>query len=94
MIPSARFISISFSGIAVNGLGQAYPEVVNAIIEETKKLGHVSNVLLQRAQCQIGEACCARFPSPKKSFFCNSGTEAVEAALKLARKHHRQAGAG
>lgn len=78
-----------FSGIAVNGLGQAYPEVVNAIIEETKKLGHVSNHYYNVPNVNLAKLLC-EISFAQKVFFCNSGAEAVEAALKLARKYFRK----
>lgn len=80
-----------FSGIAVNALGQAYPEVVNAIIEEAKKLGHVSNVYYNEPNVKLAKLLCD-ISFAQKVFFCNSGTEAVEAAIKLARKHFRREG--
>jgi acetylornithine/N-succinyldiaminopimelate aminotransferase len=80
-----------FSGIAVNGLGQAYPEVVNAIIDETKKLGHVSNYYYNEPNVRLAKLLC-EISFAQKVFFCNSGTEAVEASLKLARKYHRRLG--
>jgi len=80
-----------FSGIAVNGLGQAYPEVVNAIIEETKKLGHVSNYYYNEPNVKLAKLLCD-VSFAQKVFFCNSGTEAVEAAIKLARKCFRREG--
>ena len=80
-----------FSGIAVNGLGQAYPDVVNAIIEEAKKLGHVSNYYYNEPNVKLAKLLCD-VSFAQKVFFCNSGTEAVEAALKLARKCFRRAG--
>ncbi len=80
-----------FSGIAVNGLGQACPEVVNAIIEETKKLGHVSNYYYNEPNVKLAKLLC-EISFAQKIFFCNSGAEAIEAALKLARKYHRRQG--
>jgi acetylornithine/N-succinyldiaminopimelate aminotransferase len=80
-----------FSGIAVNGLGQAHPDVVNAIIEETKKLGHVSNYYYNEPNVKLAKLLC-EISFAQKVFFCNSGAEAIEAALKLARKYHRRQG--
>jgi predicted acetylornithine/succinylornithine family transaminase len=89
---SERMVYLDFfSGIAVNGLGQAYPEVVNAIIEEAKKLGHVSNVYYNEPNVKLAKLLC-EISFAQKIFFCNSGTEAVEAALKLSRKYFRQQG--
>ena len=80
-----------FSGIAVNGLGHACPEVVEAIIEETKKLAHVSNYYYNAPNVQLAKLLC-EVSFAQKVFFCNSGTEAVEAALKLSRKYFRRMG--
>src|SRR5690242_8638873 len=80
-----------FSGIAVNGLGQAHPDVVNAIIEETKKLGHVSNYYYNEPNVKLAKLLC-EISFAQKVFFCNSGAEAVEAALKLSRKYFRKKG--
>ena len=80
-----------FSGIAVNGLGHACPEVVEAIISETKKLAHVSNYYYNTPNVQLAKLLC-EVSFAQKVFFCNSGTEAVEAALKLSRKYFRRMG--
>ncbi len=89
---SERMVYLDFfSGIAVNGLGQAYPEVVNAIIEETKKLGHVSNYYYNEPNVKLAKLLC-EISFAQKVFFCNSGAEAIEAALKLSRKYFRKQG--
>ncbi len=80
-----------FSGIAVNGLGQAHPDVVSAIIEETKKLGHVSNYYYNEPNVKLAKLLCD-VSFAQKVFFCNSGTEATEAAIKLTRKYFRGKG--
>src|SRR5580658_2900013 len=80
-----------FSGIAVNGLGQAYPEVVNAISETARKLGHVSNYYYNEPNVKLAKLLC-EISFAQKIFFCNSGTEAIEAALKLSRKYFRKQG--
>lgn len=80
-----------FSGIAVNGLGQAYPEVVEAIVAEAKKLGHVSNFYYNEPNVKLAKLLC-EVSFAQKVFFCNSGAEAIEAAIKLARKYHRYQG--
>ena len=80
-----------FSGIAVNGLGQAYPEVVNAIIDAAKKLGHVSNYYYNEPNVKLAKLLC-EISFAQKVFFCNSGAEAVEAAIKLSRKFFRRQG--
>lgn len=73
------------SGIAVNSLGHCPPAVTEAIKEQAEKLIHCSNLYwiepqIKLAQKLVEESCC------DKAFFCNSGTEANEAAIKLARK--------
>jgi len=78
-----------FSGIAVNGLGQGNPEIVNAIINETKKLGHVSNYYYNEPNVKLAKLLC-EISFAQKVFFCNSGAEAVEAAIKLSRKFFRR----
>ncbi len=89
---SERIVYLDFfSGIAVNGLGQAHPDVVNAIIEETKKLGHVSNYYYNEPNVRLAKLLCD-ISFAQKVFFCNSGTEAVEAAIKLTRKYFRGKG--
>ena len=73
------------SGLAVNNLGHCHPAVVSAIKKQADKLLHVSNLYHIEPQSQLAEQltllCFA-----DKFFFCNSGTEAVESAIKLARK--------
>ena len=89
---SERMVYLDFfSGIAVNGLGQAHPDVVNAIIEEAKKLGHVSNYYYNEPNVRLAKLLC-EISFAQKVFFCNSGAEANEAALKLARKYFRRQG--
>jgi len=76
------------AGIAVNCLGHAHPELVKAICEQASRLIHVSNLYQVKEQADLGEALAAIVPAPLgRSFFCNSGAEANEAALKLAVKH-------
>ena len=76
------------AGIAVNSTGHSHPEVVDAIIEQSKKFLHMSGTdFYYEAQVQLAESfnAIAPFPGDKRSFFSNSGTEAIEAAIKLAR---------
>lgn len=78
------------AGIAVTNVGHCHPEVVAAIQDQAAKLIHMSGTdFYYRPQIELAErlARTAPGPSPKKVFFCNSGAEAVEAALKLARWH-------
>jgi len=77
------------SGIAVNSLGHSHPSLLKALEEQNKKLWHVSNLYKIPEQYELAKVLCkvANFDA---AFFVNSGTEAVEAAIKLARKHTRR----
>ncbi|QLH75462.1 MAG: acetylornithine transaminase [Methanomassiliicoccales archaeon] len=79
------------AGIAVNCLGHGHPELVKAICEQASKMIHISNLYYSKEQADLGEAIASIVPFPLEvSMFCNSGTEANEAALKLASKHTRR----
>ena len=73
------------AGLAVDNLGHCPPTVVNAIRKQAGKLLHVSNLYHIEPQSQLA-AELARLTFANKFFFCNSGTEANEAAIKLARR--------
>ena len=77
------------SGLAVCNLGHCHPGVVAAIREQAGKLIHVSNLYHIEPQIELAKR-LNRLSFGDKAFFCNSGTEAVEAALKLARKYSFQ----
>ncbi len=72
-------------GIAVNALGHANPELVQAVSAQLSTLGHVSNLYISPVVVELAERLLDQFGHPGKVFFCNSGTEANEAAFKLAR---------
>ncbi len=73
-------------GIAVNALGHAHPELVRTLTEQGKKLWHLSNVYTNEPALKLAaQLVDATFA--EKVYFCNSGAEANEAALKLARRH-------
>jgi acetylornithine aminotransferase/acetylornithine/N-succinyldiaminopimelate aminotransferase len=74
------------AGIAVCGLGHCHPAVTAAICEQAGKLTHVSNVYYTEPQTELAELLVANCFADKV-FFCNSGAEANEAAIKLARIH-------
>ncbi|MDF9408087.1 MAG: Acetylornithine aminotransferase [Pelotomaculum sp. PtaB.Bin013] len=74
------------SGIAVNNLGHCHPEVVDAISQQAKKLIHCSNLYYIEPQALLAKL-LAENSAMDKAFFCNSGAEANEAAIKLARKY-------
>lgn len=85
-----RYID-GFGGIAVTALGHAHPRITRAITEQAHRLIHSSNIFTISAQEDAGEALC-EISHMDKAFFCNSGAEANEAALKLARLHSRKRG--
>ncbi len=77
-----------FGGIAVTALGHAHPRIARAIAEQASQLLHTSNVFNIPLQQQAGEALCD-IAEMDATIFCNSGAEANEAALKIARLHAR-----
>jgi acetylornithine/N-succinyldiaminopimelate aminotransferase len=81
----------ALAGIAVNGLGHAHPVLVRAIAEQAAKLIHTSNLFRVPEQERAAERVCA-LAAMDNAFFCNSGSEANEAAIKLARLHGHQRG--
>jgi len=72
-------------GIAVTGLGHAHPEVTQTLIEQSKRLIHVSNLYYHEPQGRLAQRLVSLI-APGKVFFCNSGGEANEGLFKLARK--------
>jgi acetylornithine/N-succinyldiaminopimelate aminotransferase len=72
------------AGVAVNGLGHAHPNLVKAISEQAASLIHTSNLYHIPKQEELADRLCA-LSGMDKAFFCNSGCEANEAAIKLAR---------
>lgn len=76
-------------GIAVNALGHAHPFVTSVIASQLSTLGHVSNFFTSPTQIALAEKLLelSHAPAGSKVFFANSGTEANEAAFKLARVH-------
>jgi len=75
------------SGIAVNVLGHAHPRLVAALTEQAAKLWHTSNLYRVEGQERLAELLVA-VTFADKVFFCNSGAEACEAAIKAARRYH------
>lgn len=76
------------AGIAVCNLGHCHPEVADVVAQQARELVHVSNVFYQREQVELAEALKATCHMGKV-FFCNSGAEANEGAIKLARRYMR-----
>ena len=77
------------AGVAVNNLGHCHPKVVAALQEQAGKLLHCSNFYHIPLQIELAEWLCER-SFADRAFFCNSGAEANEAAMKLVRKHSRE----
>lgn len=77
------------SGVAVNNLGHCHPRVVVALQKQAQRLMHVSNHFHNEPQITLAKALVEN-SFADKAFFCNSGTEAVEAAIKLARRYARE----
>ncbi|CRM45321.1 MULTISPECIES: aspartate aminotransferase family protein [Pseudomonas] len=76
----------AIAGVAVTSLGHANPEIAAAIAEQSTQLLHTTNMFRIPWQEQLGERLCL-LSGMERAFFCNSGAEANEAALKLARLH-------
>lgn len=74
------------AGIAVCNLGHSHPRVIDALKEQVEKLSHVSNLYYTEPQAQLAKLLVEN-SFADKVFFCNSGAEANEAAIKLARKY-------
>src|SRR5262249_53068683 len=80
------------SGVAVNALGHAHPRLVEAIAAQAGKVMHVSNLFRIPEGERLAERLCAA-SFADYVFFCNSGAEAMECAIKCARKYHAVTGA-
>ena len=78
-------------GISVLSVGHSHPVLAAAIGEQAARLMHVSNLFYNDRAIELAEAICARTPFDRV-YFCNSGSEANEALLKLARRYHYDRG--
>ena len=81
------------AGIAVTSTGHSHPDVVAAIVEQAGRFLHMSGTdFFYELQVRLGEelSSIAPMPGPHKTFFGNSGTEAIEAGIKLARYHTKR----
>jgi acetylornithine aminotransferase/acetylornithine/N-succinyldiaminopimelate aminotransferase len=76
------------SGIGVNALGYSHPVIEQALIAQAKRLTHISNLFFHEHQAKLA-ALLTELSGLDRAFFCNSGTEAWEAAMKLARAYAR-----
>ncbi len=81
----------ALAGVAVNGLGYAHPRLAQALCEQAGKLIHTSNIYRILAQEELAERLCC-LSGLERAFFCNSGAEANEAAIKIARLHGHNKG--
>lgn len=75
------------SGLAVTSLGHSHPAVAEAVSEQARTLQHVSNLYATEPQVEVAQTLDRLNGGGGQVFFCNSGAEANEAAIKLARKH-------
>jgi acetylornithine/N-succinyldiaminopimelate aminotransferase len=83
---SGRVYIDCFSGIAVNNVGHCNPRVVEVIQKQAERIIHTSNIYYTEPQLELAEI-LYKISGGYKSFFCNSGAEAVEVAIKLVRKY-------
>ena len=79
-------------GIAVSALGHAHPAIVAAVTQQVGKLAHTSNLLMHEPEIALAERLVQLLGLPARVFFANSGAEANECALKLARLHGNRTG--
>jgi acetylornithine/N-succinyldiaminopimelate aminotransferase len=79
-------------GIAVSSLGHAHPAIVAAVTEQVGRIAHTSNLAMHEPGLQLAERLVELLALPARVFFANSGAEANECALKLARLHGRASG--
>src|SRR5262249_9605747 len=82
-----------FASTVVTSLGHAHPRVTRAITEQAEKILHVSNLHYSEPQAVLADLLCAH-SFADRVFLCNSGAEANEAAIKLARKYGAERGGG
>ncbi|GAB2467702.1 aspartate aminotransferase family protein [Jatrophihabitans fulvus] len=75
------------AGIAVSSLGHAHPAIVEAVSAQVARLAHTSNLVMHEPGLALAERLVEKLGLPARVFFANSGAEANEAALKLARRH-------
>jgi acetylornithine/N-succinyldiaminopimelate aminotransferase len=75
-----------YAGIAVTALGHGHPDIVAALRRQGERLGHIANYYFNEPNILLARELC-KLTGFDRAFFCNSGTEAIEALLKLARRH-------
>ena len=89
-VAGKRYLDL-YAGIAVSTLGHGHPKLSAAIAEQAAKLIHVSNYFYNEPNVRLAKQLC-RLTGMDRAFFCNSGTEAIEATLKLTRRHFHAKG--
>ncbi len=89
-ITGKRYLDLG-GGIAVTSLGHAHPAITEALVEQSRKLVHISNFYYHEPQGRLAQA-LVNLIGPGKCFFCNSGAEANEGLFKLARKFGHEEG--
>jgi acetylornithine/N-succinyldiaminopimelate aminotransferase len=85
-VEGRRYLDLC-AGVAVCCVGHAHPRLARAIAEQAAKVVHVSNYFYNEPNIRLADALCAK-SGMDRAFFCNSGAEANEALIKLARRHH------
>lgn len=85
-VEGKRYLDLC-AGVAVCSVGHAHPSFVKAVSDQVGKLAHVSNWFYNRENIELAETLC-KISGFDRALFCNSGCEANEAMLKLARHHH------
>jgi acetylornithine/N-succinyldiaminopimelate aminotransferase len=85
-----RYLDL-IAGIAVSALGHAHPAIVSAVTEQAGKLAHTSNLFVHEPGVLLAEKLLSLLHADARVFFCNSGTEANEAALKVVRRRQGSA---
>jgi acetylornithine aminotransferase/acetylornithine/N-succinyldiaminopimelate aminotransferase len=89
-VAGKRYLDLG-GGIAVSCLGHSHPAITEALLEQSRRLIHVSNFYYHEPQGRLAQA-LVRLLGPGKCFFCNSGAEANEGLFKLARKFGHEEG--
>jgi len=87
--PSGKRYLDFITGIGVNALGHAHPRLVKVIREQSTRLWHTSNLYFHAYQGPLAER-LAKVSGLQRTFFCNSGAESMEGALKMVRAHGRK----
>ncbi len=77
------------AGVAVNALGHSHPLILEAIDKQSKKLMHISNLYWTKEQMTLAEKLIDK-SEHKAAFFCNSGAESIETAIKISRKYGKR----